>query len=181
MHSVSRWQKTDWILFLHASPGLRLGLITPLDLDETKSLPLLLIVYGISFICILMFSSARVWLLTKCVFHWTKQRQRPRWSGCEWPLLPGLGFGAGRFTRCHCGPAGWPRQWIPGPEDPACSPPKTGNRWCSGPACSSAVRSLRCCAFAHWGSWDFCFLLFILVHFDVQCKFLQFFTWFWYL
>lgn len=58
-------------LFLNIFPGLRLGLITPLDLDETKAHPLLLILYGILHFCILfwfMFSNLWLKLFIKCVF-----------------------------------------------------------------------------------------------------------------
>lgn len=64
------WQQKK-NLFLNIFAGLRLGLITPLDLDETKAHPLLLILYGILHFCILfwfMFSNLWLKLFIKCVF-----------------------------------------------------------------------------------------------------------------
>lgn len=56
--SLSRWKKqTDFSLY--SSPGLRLGLITPLDLDETQAHPLLLIMYEISFFAYSLFSNVK--------------------------------------------------------------------------------------------------------------------------
>jgi len=113
-----------------------------------------------------------VYLDEECSWNsWTKlsvlsQWQRPRWSGCDGPLLSQLGLGAGQLGRRPGGSSGRPGQRLPGSEGPARGPPETGNCGRSGPDRSGGVSFSSVkktweqtfnCRFSKCG-WHWCFL-----------------------
>lgn len=155
--AVNLWQLCN-VIYFSSHKDLPLKLSYPPDFSDSRHYGLLLLVYVSHvfqvFVCrngvceALLNNDRRESRTSVCSQPWALlirlplcfvQRQRPRWSDCERPFLPQLGLGAGQLGQHHRRSSGRPGQRLPGSEDPARGPPKTGNCRRSGPDRSSGV------------------------------------------